>query len=167
MLYAVRQETGEVYVGWRERRQNPGAILDELPDLEPALEEFRANLTTCVRAARERGLRVLLLDQPAIWRADLEPELVRLLWMGGIGEYYRLDRPTYYAPGALAEGMDRYNAVVREVAEAEGVEFLAVDPVVPKDGTAYYDDVHYTEEGSRVVAAHVAEYLLARPPFRP
>lgn len=163
----TQQETGEVYLDWRRRRSEPAAVLDELPDLGPALQEFDENLSLCVRAATARGVRVLLLDQPYLWRADLEPELVALLWMGGIGEYYRLDRPTYYSPRALAEGMARYNAVVRRVAEREGVEFLGVDAAVPRTGAMYYDDVHYTEAGSLRVAERVTEYLLSRAPFAP
>jgi hypothetical protein len=37
--------------------------------------------------------------------------------------------------------------------------------VVPKSTASFYDDVHFNEEGARVVAAHLVDYLLSEPPF--
>ena len=36
---------------------------------------------------------------------------------------------------------------------------------LPRDGSVFSDDAHLTERGSRMIAAAVADYLLARPPF--
>lgn len=161
----VQRTTGEVYTAWRAKRAGASALRDELPDLSAGLEEFRSNLTTCVRTAKAAGVRVVLLDQPALWRDDLPPELLGLLWLGGVGDYTSLPSTEYYTAAALARGMARYNEVVHQVARDEGVESIALAERLARDGSVFYDDVHYTEEGARQVAAAVAEHLLARGPF--
>jgi lysophospholipase L1-like esterase len=161
----VQQTTGEVYLEWRRRRQQASELRGELPDLETGLREFRDNLTTCVRAARAAGAEVALLEQPALWRDDLPPELEALLWMGGVGEYTTTDGCAYYSSAALARGLARYNAVVVEVGAAEGAQVVKLASAISGQARYFYDDVHFTEEGARAVAALVAEALATQPPF--
>jgi lysophospholipase L1-like esterase len=158
----VQKTTGEIYLEWRRRRREASALRDELPDLTSALEEFRRNLATCVRQARAAGAEVVLLDQPALWREDLPSELDARLWMGGVGEYSSTDGCEYYTPGALARGLARYNAAVHEVAAEQGVASIALGEALPRDGTIFYDDVHFTEQGARRVARLVADALVSR-----
>lgn len=161
----VQKTTGEIYLEWRRRRREASAWRDELPDLGPALVEFRANLTSCIRSARASGAQIVLLDQPALWRTDLPAELEARLWMGGVGEYTSVDGCEYYTVNALARGLALYNAAVAEVAAAEGLPCLTLSNQLSGDGRLFYDDVHFTEEGARVVAALVAQALATRPPF--
>lgn len=161
----VQQTTGEIYVTWRRLRQSASALRSELPDLEAALQEFRENLTTCARAAKSAGVRVVLLEQPALWRADLAPDLERLLWMGGVGEYSTTEGCEYYTSGALAQGLARYNAVVNEVGLAESAPVVALSGALSGQAPYFYDDVHFTEAGARTVAVLVAEALAAHAPF--
>jgi lysophospholipase L1-like esterase len=163
----VQQTTGEIYLDWRRRRREASALRTELPELGPALAEFRDNLTTIVREAREAGVAVALLEQPALWREDLPQELEALLWMGGVGEYTTNDGCEYYTSAALARGLVLYNKSVAEVGAAEGVQVVELSREFSGQERFFYDDVHLTEEGARAVAERVAGQIAARPPFAP
>jgi hypothetical protein len=71
----------------------------------------------------------------------------------------------FYSVRALADGMARYNEVLLGVCRARGVECIDVAGQLPRNGTYFSDDVHYTVEGSRRVAQIVADYLLSRAPL--
>jgi hypothetical protein len=119
------------------------------------LDEYRANIRALIECAESRHVRIVFLTQPALWRADLPAELERLVWMGGIGDFQRQSGCEYYTVAALAEGMRRYNDAVVEVCAAEGVECIDLDAVIAKDGSMFYDDVHFTEAGARRVAEEI------------
>jgi lysophospholipase L1-like esterase len=155
---------GDAYDVWRQHRVQAGELRVSLPDLGPALDEFGRNLREVVSLARARGVRPILMTQPAMWRDDLPPALARLLWLGGVGDFMKRPGQPYYAVGALAEGMRRYNDVVRQVCASERVECIELT-TLPQDTATFYDDVHFNEAGARAVAAIVAGHLAARPPY--
>lgn len=151
---------GEVYDVWRRHRAEAPALRDELPNLDAGLAEYAENLRRLARQVTERGARVVLVDQPALWRKGLPEELERLLWMGGVGDFQAEPGHEYYTPDALAAGMAAYNrtllAVCREVPGALCVELAAE---LPRDDTTFYDDVHFNEAGSRRVARILAKRI--------
>ena len=61
--------------------------------------------------------------------------------------------------------MDRYNQTLLDLCVVEGLECFDLATVVPKDITAFYDDVHFNENGSWIVADSLSEYLLSTSPF--
>ena len=160
-----QDERGAVYVRWRARRAARSGLRSELPDLESALAEFRRNLEVIDATCRAAGVRLVLLSQPALWRSDLEPELERLCWMGGIGDYANVEGCEYYSIAALAEGLRRYNAELAGFAAERGLELVDLEAELAKDGSVFYDDVHLNEEGARQAAAVVARHFLGRAPF--
>lgn len=150
---------------WRSYRRHASVFLDALPDLTTALENYERNLRELVDIARAHGERILFLSQPTLWKPDLAPDLEALLWMGGPGVGQMKDGAEYYSAGALAKGMRQYNETLLRVCRERGVECLDVAARLPKDGSIFWDDAHFTEEGSRRLAQLVADYLLARTPL--
>ncbi len=149
----VQERRGRGEIEARRKRQEARPLVDALPDLGPALGEYRRNLERIVDLAQGHGVELLMLTQPSIWRPDLPPELDRLLWLGhGEGG-------VYYTSRALAEGIARYNRVMLEVCADRRVECLDLAAMLPKDDTVFYDDVHFNEAGAERVAAAVAERL--------
>jgi len=65
----------------------------------------------------------------------------------------------------LAIAMDSYNEALIELCSEEGLECYDLTANVPKDTTAFYDDVHFNESGARIVAGAISDYLLQQPPF--
>jgi lysophospholipase L1-like esterase len=161
---AYRQELdGSQYARWRSYRQAATRLRTQLPDLAGSLGEYARNIETIIGLAKERGVRPIFLSQPTMWRPDLEPEIGKLVWMGGVGDYTRGTRGTatdYYSIEALAEGMKLYNDTLRRVCRENEVECVDLDVLLPKDLTMFFDDCHFNDSGCRNVAAAIADYLL-------
>ena len=160
-------------VGWlgvgtgrfiEERRQlraeNPTVTL---PDIQLGLEEYRARIRTLQSLCDERGLRCLYLTQPMMWRADLTPEEDSLMWFGWVDN--GVDPPGYGSIKELAAAMDEFNGELLSVCLEDGLECLDLVPDVPKDTTAFYDDAHFNENGSRIIASLLTDYLSDNPPY--
>jgi lysophospholipase L1-like esterase len=148
---------------WRTYRREATQIRETLPDLREGLSEYAGVLNRTVDVARARGLRLILLTQPALWRADLSPREDSLLWSGGVGEYQREGGHPYYSAPALEQGLMAYNRVLLDVCERRGVECIDLASKLPKDLTVFYDDAHFNEAGARTVADIVVAYLTANP----
>jgi lysophospholipase L1-like esterase len=104
------------------------------------------------------------MTQPFIYRRDLPDELARLLWMGWVGERQSDPDQEYYSIGALADAYTAFNGTLREFCARSGAECLDLEPLLAKDTTSFYDDIHFNEAGSEAVARAVAGYLGARLP---
>ena len=160
-----QDSVGKKYVKWRLLRYRASALRETLPDLDEALAAYARNLEQCIELARAHDVRLILVNQPSMWRAELPEELLRLLWLGGVGDYQHDAGCEYYTVEALAEGMARYNEVLRRIAVQHQIEFVDIASALPRDATSFYDDVHFNEGGAERVAETLAEHLLAHPPF--
>jgi lysophospholipase L1-like esterase len=148
---------------WLRERRHQANRLVVLPGLDDALDEYARNVEAIVAEARRRGLRVVLLTQPALWKPEPRPAEERWLWMGWRGRVE--DSRTYYAPGALAGGLARYNRRLLGLCDRLAVECVDLTVQVPSTIEAFYDDLHFNEAGARLVAATVVGHFAARPPF--
>jgi len=163
-----QDEAGRVYETWRENRRKASEIRTELPDLTSALNEYERNVNRLIDLARERGIRLILVTQPAMWSHDLSAELEALLWFGGIGDFQRETGVPYYSPAALAKGLRAYNERLLQICRSRGAECVDLASMLEKDTTVFYDDLHFNEHGARKVAAVLASYLASEhPPISP
>jgi hypothetical protein len=158
----VEDEAGYVYVERRLKRKN-ARITEILPDyLSAGLAEYTQNVHRIIDQAQAHGVRVILMTQPMLWRADLTQAEKDLLWLGqGPG------REFFYSPAALDRAMTMYNQALLDICAQRQVECIDLAAAIPKTADIFYDDAHYTEEGARQVAAVVEDYLLSQPPFSP
>ena len=124
--------------------------------LAPALGEFRANLERLAAIAEEQGVRLVLLTQPVLWGANLAPELDARCWYGWVGRPPWEGPEAYVSLAAMAEGMERYNAVLRAVAADRGLGLVDLAAELSGDPEVFYDDCHFTERGAQRVAELVA-----------
>ena len=117
------------------------------------LDDYRANLTAIVRAAREAGAEAVLVTAPTSHR--------------------RLGVPAYlvdegFAPSAEAvvERHLEYARATREVAAAEGAPLADLDAELERTtdlARAFVaDGIHLTASGRRAVALLLADFLEAR-----
>jgi GDSL-like Lipase/Acylhydrolase family len=159
-----QDEQGGFYVQMREKRQSAVEIVDRLPDLGPALGEYRRNLNAIIDMAQARNIRILFVTQPYLWKSRMTTEEEKLLWIGWIES---LKARRYYSARALAEGMDRYNRVLMAVCRERGLECIDLAGRLPKDTTIFVDDVHFNENGSLRAAEVIYGYLKAAKPFSP
>lgn len=145
---------GGFYITKREARQKSDEIIDSLPDVSPGLEEYVHNLNRIIDLARDLDLGLLFMTQPHLWRADLSLEDKKLLWFGQIA-----GTSHYYSVRVLAEGMQLYNQALLKVCNARGVDCLDLCRALPQSTRVFYDDVHFNENGSSLVAEELARYF--------
>jgi hypothetical protein len=140
------------------RREHQEAIHDyPLPPLGEHLAFYKKSLAELQALCDEKGLRLILLTQPALWRDDLPPELERLLWSRPIGRTGRV-----LSTEALARGMKAFNDSLREFCAERSVELVDLAAVLPKDESVFYDDEHFNENGARRVAGLIADHFRAQ-----
>lgn len=121
-------------------------------DLLRALPAFRRNLANIVQRAQDDGAKVIVLSQPFLYRTDLgSDERARLFF-----SYYYADYAQVPSIEEQIMAMRAFNAASRDVALARNALFLDVEAMVPKTQGMFFDDVHYTELGARMVAEAVA-----------
>jgi lysophospholipase L1-like esterase len=161
----AQDDRGEILEVWRSHRRTATTFIDTLPDLTLPLQEYRTNLQAITSIARAKGVRLVLMTQPVLWRADLSPAEQKHLWLGGTGNFQVDSGQAYYTPRVLADAMHRYNAVTLDVCATAGVECIDLESVIARDTAMFYDDVHFTEAGSRAVADEITRFLRQRPPF--
>lgn len=159
-----QDSVGLKYGRWRKLRHEARAYLDELPDLEESLAAYERNTLELIDLAREHDVRLVLVNQPSMWHADMPHDLEWLLWLGGVGDYQTTPGCDYYSVDALREGMTRYNELLRRVATEHDIEFVDAAAALPKSTESFYDDVHFNDGGSRRVAEVIAEVMAPRTP---
>ena len=168
-VVGLMQERGlirfDFFTKMRENRRHAAAIEDRLPDLEQALREYRSNLIALADLAAERGIRLILMTQPVLWRADLSAAATDLLWLGERNDFQATRGQVYYSAGALDKAMRRYNEMTLDVCRERELACLDLAGQVPRDTLMFFDDCHFTEAGARVVAEAVVKYLQRLPPF--
>ena len=163
---AALDTAAESVARWRRYRTEASRIHDELPDLSRALGNYARRANAIADAAEARGVRAIFVTQPTLWRANLAQAERELLWMGGPPPQAMRSGAEYYSVDALAQGMEMYNEKLRQVCRERGVECIDAAALIPKDASVFYDDAHFTEEGSRQLAALVAARLLENAPLR-
>jgi lysophospholipase L1-like esterase len=161
----IQDQAGKNYSKWRMHRQKSSKILSKLPELSSSLDEYERNVNKIIDIAQARGIRIIFMTQPTLWRANMPEELNALLWMGGKGKFQLRPGHAYYSPEALEKSIARYNKVLLDICGLRQVECIDLASSISKDQTSFYDDVHFNENGSRKVSKILSEYLLAHTEF--
>ena len=156
---------GEFQAALRYYRQRAGRMLGALPDLEAGRAAYAKNVGRIVAAARERGVRVVLVTQPTLWREGLSADELATLWVGGPPIWALREGADYYSVEALAGGMVRYNATLLEVCRERGVTCVDAASEMPRSAELFFDDAHFTEAGSARIAELIAHRLLVDEPL--
>jgi lysophospholipase L1-like esterase len=150
----------------RLRKQRAEGPIIPLPDLSAGVTEYRTRILSLARQCQNLELRCLFLTQPYMWRNDLSPDEERLLWMGRTGSHgLRGDPKGYLSVRDMALAMDTYNRNLLDVCRENGLECYDLASHIPKSTSALFDDMHFNEGGSRLVAELLKQYLLSNPPF--
>lgn len=129
-------------------------------DLDDPLAEYAARLTDLCAAAKERGVRLVLVTQPVLWEDFLDAHGKRKLLLAREIPYPRLW--DFLTAPKLAAAMRRYNDVLAAVARDNHVEWI--DAALEMNGHQefFQDDFHLNEEGCAALADIIARYLATR-----
>lgn len=76
----------------------------------------------------------------------------------------------YYMPFMSTEGLlsgyEEYNRVIREVAKERDAALIGEEMSIPGDDAHFYDSVHFTDTGSKLMAKRVSDAVLNSAEFR-
>ncbi len=156
----IQDAAGDVYIKWRMHRKNASEILEALPDMSSALEEYEHNIHKIIDIAQKYQTSITLMTQPSMWRPELEDSLLNLLWLGGIGNYQNESGKKYYSVNALANAMDAYNQTLLKTCDERNIPCLDLAHLVHKDTRSFFDDVHFNEQGAINVANNLAHFMI-------
>ena len=147
-------EHASSFAKWKNCRQNaPKANLVELPSLDSGLANYRSNLNKLIDRSKAYHAPMIFLTQPTLWKAHMTAENEALLTAGGVGSRDEwCTKEIYYSPAALARGMKMFNDVLRDVCDRRKIFCIDLAADVPKDRRYFFDDMHYSEAGARLVS---------------
>ena len=157
----VQQTTGIQYTELRKQRSISPVV--PLIDLQVGLTEYETRVRNIAHWCQQMGIDCRFLTQPTMAREDLDSFEESLLWMGPVGGW-RAPKG-YLSPGDLAKAIGAYNSALLDVCERDGLGCYDLEAFVPKDVSAFYDEVHFSEHGARIVAKLLADYLSSTSHF--
>lgn len=149
---AAEDPEGRNYLARRAERA-AAEISNETPSLESAIAAYRERLKRIAEICRQRGVRLVLVEQPVLWREDLPEDVTRLLWLG------RLPDGRYLSARDLRLAMDAFNLAMRDVAHDANVTFVDTSSMTGRP-ELFYDDCHLNERGAQELAGLVFADLL-------
>lgn len=141
----------EEYNAWRKlRRETPFTIMEP----SKSLDDFLKYMEEIALIAKGHGVRLIFMTEPFLYQENMPPEMDEKLWMGYLGK-----SGVNLSNEFLVREMNRFNDAVRALAGRPGVELIDLEKTMPKDLVHFYDDLHFTPEGSRKAASVIAQYL--------
>lgn len=152
----IQDEAGNWYKDIRLRRKK--ALKHETISIPPknlnqALSQYRIDLKSIVKAAKENGQKLLFLSQPTLYAKGMSNELEKLL-------IQHISETQAHSPEVLADTMDAFNQTLSNFCRDEGIAFFDLDKHLPKDKTVFYDDCHFNTSGCVKVANLVFSELI-------
>ncbi len=155
----AQDDTGNSLQQWRINRAAATALLDTLPYLTKALDEYERNLQLIYNEAKAQKLELVCVSQPALYK-DTMPEFENaLLWMGGVGAFQNERGHAYYTPKALRQALDMYNERLKQFSQRNGIHFLDANAAMPRDTSVFYDDCHFNQNGAQLLGRCIAKEL--------
>ena len=118
---------------------------------------FERDLSSLVRDATAASSRVVV----ATFSTRLRAEQNRQTQLEAAASAF-VYMPFMSIDGLLA-GYARYNEIIGKVARAEGALLVGGENNIPGDATHFVDSVHFSDAGSRAMAARVHAALVADP----
>jgi len=122
------------------------------------LPDYRRRLEALIRDTEQAGALPVLMTQPALFGPVVDDVTGVDLGEFAIRDHFWNTGRRWN--GAMAWRMyERYNDVVRAVGRERGVPVIDLATLLPKSSRLYYDSLHFTARGARVVADIVAREL--------
>ncbi len=154
--WLIQDDRGGSVKQWRQNRQQASVLIDSLPDLSNALEEYSRNIHLFIDEARKQNLDITFINQAAMYRDSMNAYEKGLLWMGGIGNFQSEPGHPYYSSFALRKGLALYNQKLVEVCSMRNVKLVDIESALPRDTSAFYDDCHLNENGAKILGEYLS-----------
>lgn len=146
----------------RAMRARAKDIRTTMPQPDPMLDRFETHLRRLLQRAKAHADRVLLVRQ-SWFDKEYSPEEAAHMWHGAVGEPWREEVATYYSFDVVSRLMSLLDARAARVATELDVEQLELMPLLEPSLKNYYDWLHLTAAGARVVTRAVGAAILRQP----
>jgi lysophospholipase L1-like esterase len=120
-------------------------------DQEMLVREFTLNLQTFINICRARGITPVLMTQASRLTDHPDPLIQKMMRKLAVSQGIR------YAD--FKGAFDRLNQTIREVGAKNQVLVIDLARVIPPNKENICDVAHFSEQGSRLVAAEIARAL--------
>lgn len=131
-----------------------------LADFKTNLPDYKARLEKLVQTTKDAGIEPILVTQPTSLGEGIDPET------GADLEKIKLDE--HFNGKVSWQAMEAYNQVTRDVGAANGVLTIDLARSLPKNSRYFYDEWHYTNEGSikiaEILAREISPHLKGKYP---
>lgn len=117
-------------------------------------DEYAGWIGKIISECKRRSMLCMFIEQPTAYVSDIEPALRRRLWMTPSNENYTLGLDD------MRRIATTYNAFLADATHKAELPFCATVPNFPARLALFYDDCHFTTEGSRLLANVVSSCLL-------
>jgi len=149
---AYEDNAGQAYVERRRRRQAM-QLIDELPEMDTALDAYRRRITAIIEACRDKSVTPVFITQPVLWDEKMTDQAEALLWFGWLDDYRCL------TPRRLRQGMERYNETLRQTCREMNVSWIDLAALHGNE-SLFFDDCHFNVAGAREVANVTATWFI-------
>ncbi|MHA7057569.1 SGNH/GDSL hydrolase family protein [Aquimarina sp. M1] len=133
-------------------KRQQSELIEDLPMLTDGLDHYERNTQEIINLAKERGIQVIFITQPTMWKKNLEPEYEKLLLTSGSA-----NSDDFYSTAALSTGMSVFNERLKTVCDRNNISYIDLD--LPKTTESFYDDLHFNESGAELVADKVFQFI--------
>lgn len=151
-LWFLLEKNWTVFQRQREAQQPNDRLEFEPYDLS---REFEKRLTKLVELAQDIAPVVAVATFSHRIRHEQTNE--EKLRASNTSLYYM----PYMTVDGLLAGFDEYNRVIRHVSRTQNVTLIQGELEIPGDGEHFVDSVHFSDEGSRLMAGRVVPALAA------
>lgn len=139
---------------WKER--------DYPPEHYVSIEAFEKNMKKLVKYAAGGARDILLVTQPSLYKETMSDDAMKHLYFGKTIANTRLNfvQRAYPSPKSFYGAMRLFNEITKKLALKEDIAVVDAAELITGDLRNFRDDVHYTEEGARLLAGVIAEVIV-------
>ena len=124
-------------------------LIEHVNRMPDPIMEFSDAMDAMLSLLQDEGIEVLTLGQPVLWKNTMRLEEANTLWFS-VNTPHGPVRPS---GEWLLNEMQRYNVEQENIASRRGASYVDLDSAIPKTLEYYFDDCHYTDAGSNLVAS--------------
>lgn len=133
------------------RRREKSKRVDVLPDLTKELLHYEENAMKIIQFAQSKNIDIVFVSQAVLWDKGLSEADSKLVCS------YVIEKDIHYSLEALEFGMEKFNKRLEVVCKRENIPFIWNN--IESNSNYFFDDCHYTELGSQVVAENIYKGL--------
>jgi lysophospholipase L1-like esterase len=124
------------------------------------LQTFEKYYRSALLQAKAKASMVIAIPQPIFIKESYTEEEEALFWNGGIGAAHKEEIHIYYSAQVICCLMKEVNKQAFRIANELGCVSLDLMDKLEMSTASFYDQIHFTPAGSRVIADIIAETIV-------